>query len=694
MIADGRCTCGRNDCHTPGKHPRTKNGLRDATTDVQEIQNWWSQWPNANIGVRTGAQSGIVVIDIDPRHGGDDALAELEARYGQVQSTVESITGGGGRHLIYKHPGQPVHNSAGSVGPGIDVRGDGGYFLAPPSAHISGNKYVWEASSHPDDIEIPPLPSWLVQELSKPESSRSSNSTGWVEEAIRGVPEGMRDITCIKLAGYLIGAGISPSVATDFISTTFGMRSDPPFPRNEIEKKVASAVRMDERRKEGAFFDSSFNSMYPLDVLPPLAKGFVEQQAKALGAAPDFIATPFLAMVGAVIGNTVCLKIKEGWLEYPFIWAVVVGEPASAKSPALEAALSPLMALQSEAVNRFKREMKDWKNISRAQNESPSLIPKPSPEHYLSTDTTPEAIGPMLESSPGLLLLRDEVSGWVMGFDNYRRGGERQQHIQMWSGTLIKIDRKKEESVYVDNPVVCLVGGIQPDLIPSLAKDVKIRDGFVERFLWSYPKRSALRWTTYEPDPRLMERVLELLRHLRNPRDEPVVLVLSPGARDVWGRWYDEMMKQAHSRGGLTGGVQAKLPRQVARIAIVLHCLADGSLKESEISADTLRSAMEICDYHLIHAQRALHQHEQRDQRFGDSTLQAKVFDVLEKHWPAWTSTTEMHADLGNNVTGAELNAVLQDAFEAGLVENQKVSTGGRHRRQYRMIKDGVPEEN
>ncbi len=153
-------------------------------------------------------------------------------------------------------------------------------------------------------------------------------------------------------------------------------------------------------------------------------------------------------------------------------------------------------------------------------------------------------------------------------------------------------------------------------------------------------------------------------------------------------------MAQAHSRGGVTGGIQAKLPRQVARIAIVLHCLGNGGLQETEISVDTFHAATKIGDYHLSHAHRALHKHEVKAKYFGEPTLQVKVFDVLEMHWPAWTSTTEMHADLGNNVTRAELNAVLQDAVEAGLVENQKVSTGGRHRQEYRLNANASPEEN
>jgi bifunctional DNA primase/polymerase-like protein len=101
---DGSCSCGRRGCANIGKHPRTPNGLKDATTDPELISRWRGMWPDANRGVRTGAESGIVVLDVDPRHGGDDSLHELEREHGEVPATIECLTGGGGRHIYFQAP--------------------------------------------------------------------------------------------------------------------------------------------------------------------------------------------------------------------------------------------------------------------------------------------------------------------------------------------------------------------------------------------------------------------------------------------------------------------------------------------------------------------------------------------------------------------------------------------------------------
>lgn len=178
-IVGGKCTCGRA-CKRPGKHPVTVHGLKDASGDQKVIDGWWARHPAANIGIATGAISGICALDVDVVKGGEDSLDRLIATHGQVPNTVEAITGSGGRHLLFRHPGRPVKNSVESLGPGIDFRGDGGYIVVAPSRHISGNAYAWEASSRPGEAELADLPPWLLQavtERREPPEPQETNVT-------------------------------------------------------------------------------------------------------------------------------------------------------------------------------------------------------------------------------------------------------------------------------------------------------------------------------------------------------------------------------------------------------------------------------------------------------------------------------------------------------------------------------------
>ena len=166
------CSCGNAKCKNIGKHPRTPRGCKDATTNEAQIREWWTRWPDANIGVATGTDSDLVVLDEDPRHGGDHSLAELEAEFGTLPHTVEQLTGGGGRHLCFKHPGQAIKNRRGVL-PGMDVRGDGGYIVAAPSLHESGNRYVFEVSSLPGEVEPAEMPGWLLNVVTGPKSKQT-----------------------------------------------------------------------------------------------------------------------------------------------------------------------------------------------------------------------------------------------------------------------------------------------------------------------------------------------------------------------------------------------------------------------------------------------------------------------------------------------------------------------------------------
>lgn len=141
------------------KTPLTEHGLKDATTDPDIIPRWWARWPDANVGIATGQDSGLIVIDIDEDHDGDQTLDQLEAEHGPLPTTMTSLTGAG-RHLLFQHPGQALRNSAGRLGAGIDTRGDGGYIVAPPSVHPSGVAYEWLHDTPPAV-----LPDWVLEAL-------------------------------------------------------------------------------------------------------------------------------------------------------------------------------------------------------------------------------------------------------------------------------------------------------------------------------------------------------------------------------------------------------------------------------------------------------------------------------------------------------------------------------------------------
>ncbi len=136
------CTCGSVECGSPGKHPRIREWQKLASTDETVIRKWWKAWPTANVCIATGRMSGLVVIDVDPRHGGDESLIQLTGVDPTFAETPTSRTGGGGCHFFFAYPGRRTVNRVNLL-PGIDLRGDGGFVVVPPSLHVSGKEYSW-----------------------------------------------------------------------------------------------------------------------------------------------------------------------------------------------------------------------------------------------------------------------------------------------------------------------------------------------------------------------------------------------------------------------------------------------------------------------------------------------------------------------------------------------------------------------
>jgi hypothetical protein len=215
----------------------------------EEVLAWFDRHPRANLAIVTGALSGVVVVDIDPGHGGDAALELLVREHGPLPATPTARSGGGGLHFYFAHPGVPTPNRAG-LRPGIDVRGDGGCVVAPPSLHASGERYRWLDSRAPRDVAPAPLPDWLL--LLATGRSRGRKLAEWRQLVQARIPEGRRNSTLASLAGHLLWHGVDAEVLLTLLHAWNRSHCVPPLPDAEVAQVVRSIATLHERGDSGA----------------------------------------------------------------------------------------------------------------------------------------------------------------------------------------------------------------------------------------------------------------------------------------------------------------------------------------------------------------------------------------------------------------------------------------------------------
>jgi Bifunctional DNA primase/polymerase, N-terminal/Primase C terminal 1 (PriCT-1) len=214
-----------------GKQPLTENGLLDATTDSARIEGWWRRWPEAGVAIRTGRESNLVVLDVDGDDGAE-SLRRLECERDELPRTASVKTPSGGEHFYFRHPGGEIRNSAGKLGPGLDVRGDGGYVVAPPTPGYEPD----------EEAPIAELPEWL-RELMRAVPRQAS-------PASEAIPAGERNATLASLAGSMRRRAMDADAIAAALKVENAKRCRPPLPEAEVEHIAASIARYEPAAKQ------------------------------------------------------------------------------------------------------------------------------------------------------------------------------------------------------------------------------------------------------------------------------------------------------------------------------------------------------------------------------------------------------------------------------------------------------------
>ncbi|MBI1852640.1 MAG: DUF3987 domain-containing protein [Planctomycetes bacterium] len=693
---------------------------------------------------------GIVGVDLDKcRDATTGAIEEWAQEIVRALNSYSELSPSGtGIHLI----------ATGEIPAGAKRKGrvemySTGRFFTMTGQHLADTPSTIESRSealaaiHAQHVAVPDAG---TSRDGAREQSGSGHHTALVEAATRyvgraaGVNEGARNNTAFSLAGHLAafelkgtGEKLSESEVLTLLQS-WNLRNRPPLGTQALQQAVHSAMVSGTPRRPHVVDERRFKSKnderanasstdrratrvaafvpFPVDVLPEPLRAFVLGVAVALPCDPAYVALPLLAACASAIGNARVIRIKGGWTEPSVLWAAVVGQSGTLKSPALAIALNAIFDVQSAALHEYAEAMEhyevdklEYEKKLAAWKRSPSgEVPekpdKPIAARFVTSDVTVESLALLLRDGPrGLLLFRDELGGWLKSFDAYRagRGGDAQKYLEMHRAGKLLVDRKSgpenEKILFVPHAAVSIAGGIQPGSLRRALSKEYFEIGLAARLLLAMPPRRAKRWTDAEIAESLEAVVAVLFSRLRAldmlldddeaPRPTPVDLDLD--ARNKFIEFYNAHNAEQAELDGDLAAAWAKIEGYAARFALIIHLVRvaaeDPSLRNPDlVDGTSMDAAITLARWFASEARRVYaFLGEGEDER-----ARRELVELIGSKGGSVTVRDLMRASR-RFATAEDAEMALADLVETGLATREfddHDGQGGRPVERFRLV--------
>jgi hypothetical protein len=689
------------------KKPLTEHGLKDATTDLATVSKWWTDHPEANIGLAMGAGSGMFAVDIDGAAGAT-SLASLESKHGDLPATLEAVTSNG-RHLLFKLPsGIEIRNSASRIGEGIDVRGNGGYLVVAPSIHPSNARYQWKGGHRPDQIDAADAPAWLIDLVRKKEPAPSapigySDGNGRMDAyasaalanelaAMASAREGRRNHqlneTAFKL-GTLVGAGMIERSTVE--AALAGAAAAAGLDRIETERTIKSGIESgiqqprevpDRQPNEplhglklgggsapqpGLNSSNSFNSYQHSSEWPELPDearhGFVGRLLDVVGphteADPVAIIGQMLAGFGAAIGrgpHFTAERDRHGGN----IFLVLVGETSKGrKGTSLGYARELIVTADPTLCDRMANGLSSGEGLIDAVRDP--IEKQQAVKDGKKTIGFEKVIEDPGISDKRLLVVESEFSSVLKVCT--REGNNLSQNLRAaWDGTTLRT-MTRNSPLRATDPHISIVGHIvRTELVRNLS-ETDAAGGLGNRFIWLCVRRSKMLPEGGSMDQGRFLHLADELRGILGTARAIGTVKRNAEATEIWRATYPEL---SEGRPGLLGAMTSRAEAQVMRLAL-LYALLDQS---AEIRAPHLMAGLALWQYAQQSALFIF------GDRLGDPIGDAIVGAL--RLAPDGLSRTDLNNLFGRNQPTAAIGRALTTLSGLGLAKKTTIQTPGR----------------
>jgi hypothetical protein len=231
---------------------------------------------------------------------------------------------------------------------------------------------------------------------------------------------------------------------------------------------------------------------FPIEVLPPVFREFVEQCHKCLGFPIDYTALAVLTAVSTAIGKSAQLRVKSNWFEYAAIFAGIIGKSGVAKSHPLDIAFRPFVEIDRESIKWYNVKYEEYKtslDLPKKDKDNSDYLEKPVLRKFILTNFTTEVLYQRLsDNERSCVVISDELATFLEGMNNYSKGDQTSTYLSIWSNKSTSVDRiNKDRLIWLEDPFLNMIGSFQPRIVHKLFPPEKLDNGFFQRLLLAFP---------------------------------------------------------------------------------------------------------------------------------------------------------------------------------------------------------------
>lgn len=323
---------------------------------------------------------------------------------------------------------------------------------------------------------------------------------------------------------------------------------------------------------------------FPLDILPTFFADYIKACNHTLGNSIDYMGVSFIWMTSLMLGNYLKIKVKEGWVDAPIVWISIVGRAGVGKTPSIISIIKPLLDLNANRIKDYKEKyhaFKEYEKLDKQEKKGADKVTEPIRSQFIVNDITLESLVELHEDNPNAVgVFKDELAGWYKDMNKYRAGSDMEFWLSSWSGRGVSMNRKSAKSSFVEEPMIPVVGGIQPGILEQFYTDDNMENGFVDRMLICYPDVEVESYCEDEMEYEYTKLYNDMIKDMHYFVQLRMVVknevaVFDVDAKKEWAKIFDELTALQNDEGQneYVRNMLAKQKTYIPRFALMINFL-------------------------------------------------------------------------------------------------------------------------